>query len=208
MPQEAWRTIWRTILGPLAARGRDCRRSTGRRPSARATAATNRCRPTSRIQALHRSADWIVASRILRHPKWPKEVLDRSLHYNTVRDMPAADWPLGDGSFGILEGFSSTIRADGSQPMRYAVRNDNMCEVAMLMALDAAIRQRPQTPSDRRQPARLHLPEVRPGLGQPHRSRQARVRAGRLVAGFAELHTLDDDNGRALLEHVGRRPPC
>ena len=52
--------------------------------------------------------------------------------------MPAADWPTGDGSLGTLEGYSSTIRADGSQPMRYAVRNDNVCEVAMLMALDAS----------------------------------------------------------------------
>jgi hypothetical protein len=143
MPQDAWRTIWRTILGRL-------------QPGASIPAidwtptvrpAYGRDEPLSadaELQALHRSADWITASRILRHPQWPQEVQDRSLHYNTVRDMPPADWPLGDGSFGILEGYSSTIRADGSQPMRYAVRDDNMSEVAMLLTLDAATRDQPR----------------------------------------------------------------
>ena len=44
----------------------------------------------------------------------------------------------------MLEGFSSTIRRDGSQPMRYAVRNDCTTEVAMLLALDAAVNGRPE----------------------------------------------------------------
>ena len=135
MPQEAWRAIWRTILARLQP---------GAAPPALAWTPTvrpsyGRDEPLPadvELQALHRSADWITKSRILRDPKWPKEVLDRALHYNTVRDMPAADWPIGDGSLGILEGYSSTIHADGSQPMRYAVRNDNVCEVAMLLALD------------------------------------------------------------------------
>jgi hypothetical protein len=86
-------------------------------------------------RAVQRSANWIVQSRILRHPGWPEEALKWSLTYNTLRDMAKSEWPVGDGSFGLLEGFSSTIRGDGSQPMRYAVRNDCMGEVAMLMAL-------------------------------------------------------------------------
>jgi hypothetical protein len=95
-------------------------------------------------QALRRSADWIVRSRVLRHRDWPPEALDRSCTYNTVRDMPPPTWPVGDGSFGVLEGFSSTIRRDGSQPMRYAVRNDCTTEVAMLLAFDAAVNARPE----------------------------------------------------------------
>ena len=97
-------------------------------------------------QALRRSADWIFRSRILRHPDWPGDVLKRSLTYNTVRDRPRAEWPTGDGSFGLLEGFSSTIRPDGSQPMRYAVRNDCVLESAMLLALDASSPDRPPAP--------------------------------------------------------------
>jgi len=59
--------------------------------------------------------------------------------------MPLAEWPVGDGSLGLLEGFSSTIRADGSQPMRYAVRNDCTLETAMLLAFDAAYQARPDS---------------------------------------------------------------
>ncbi len=141
MPQEAWRTIWQTILGRL-------------QPGAAAPALvwTPTVRPTYgrdeplpsdvELRALRRSADWIATSRILRHPTWPKQSLEWALTYNTVRNMPAADWPLGDGSLGILEGYSSTIRVDGSQPMRYAVRNDGVCESAMLMAFDASVNRR------------------------------------------------------------------
>jgi len=41
---------------------------------------------------------------------------------------------MGDGSLGLLEGYSSRIHLDGSQPMRYAVRNDCIAEVAMAYA--------------------------------------------------------------------------
>ena len=136
MPAEAWRTIWQTILNRLqpGAPAAKLRWTAAVRAS---YGPEEPLPPDAEQQALRRSAEWIVHSRILRHPNWPQEVLDRSLSYNTVREMPAADWPLGDGSLGVLEGFSSTIRADGSQPMRYAVRNDCMGEVAMLMALSA-----------------------------------------------------------------------
>jgi hypothetical protein len=134
MPDEAWRTIWHAILSHL-------------QPGVEIPAL--RWTPTVRpwfgrqdvlpvdveAQALRRSVDWLRRSRILRHPKWPSEALAWGLKYNTVRERPGADWPLGDGAAGIVEGFSSTIRADGSQPMRYAVRNDCMGEVAMLLAL-------------------------------------------------------------------------
>ena len=43
-----------------------------------------------------RAAAWFTRSRILRHPDWPQEALDWALTYNTVRDKPGDDWPLGD----------------------------------------------------------------------------------------------------------------
>jgi hypothetical protein len=142
MPEDAWRAIWQTIL---------------KRLQPEATVADLRWTPTVRpsygrdeplpadveYQALRRSTEWLTKNRMLRHPAWPKELLDRSFHYLTLLDMPPRDCPEGNGSLGILEGFSSTIRADGSQPMRYAVRNDCMGETAMQLALDAAAR-RPQ----------------------------------------------------------------
>ena len=131
LPAEAWRTIWQTILGRLqpGAPAADLSWTQTVRPS---YGPEEPLPADAERQALHRSADWIVHSRILRHPSWPQEVLDRALRYNTVRDMPPADWPLGDGSLGILEGFSSTIRADGGQPMRYAVRNDCTGETSLI----------------------------------------------------------------------------
>jgi len=142
MPTQAWRIIWQTILGRLQAGGPaiDLAWIPTVRPS---FGPADALPPNAEREALGRAADWIARSRALRHRDWPREVLDRSLTYNTVRDMPLADWPAGDGSFGVLEGYSSTIRADGSQPMRYAVRNDCSTEVAMLLACDAAVGQRP-----------------------------------------------------------------
>jgi len=143
LPTDAWRTIWETILTRLHPDGgRVALRWT---PTVRPCFGPDEPLPADvETQALRRSADWIVASRSLRHADWPKEALNLSLTYNMVRDMPQPDWPVGDGSEGVLEGYSSTIRRDGSQPMRYAVRDDCTTEVAMLLATDAAVNGRPE----------------------------------------------------------------
>ncbi len=142
LPAEAWRRIWRTILTRLRAEGAavELRWTPTVRPS---FGPNDPLPPDVEAVALRRAADWIVRSRVLRHSQWPAEALDRSKGYNTVRAMPLREWPVGDGSMGVLEGLSSTIFADGSQPMRYAVRNDCTTEVAMLMAFDAAVNARP-----------------------------------------------------------------
>ncbi|MBM3889439.1 MAG: hypothetical protein FJ388_09965 [Verrucomicrobia bacterium] len=143
MPQGAWRAIWRTILERLQPGA--AVPALAWTPTVRPNFGRDEPLPADvEARALRRSADWIFCSRVLRHPDWPQEALERSLRYNTVRDMPTSDWPRGDGSFGMLEGFSSTIRADGSQPMRYAVRDDCSTEVAMLLAFDAALSDRPE----------------------------------------------------------------
>jgi hypothetical protein len=138
MPQDAWVAVWKMVLDWLRP-GRppvELKWTPTVRP---AYSATEALPPDVELQAFNRVADWFLHGRILRHADWPKEALDWALIYNTVRDMPAADWPSGDGSLGIVEGYSSTIKLDGSQPMRYAVRNDCMGEVAMALAFDAAI---------------------------------------------------------------------
>jgi hypothetical protein len=143
LPAGALETVWRTILARLQPEGP---------PPALRWTPTVRPRFTltdplpadAERQALGRSADWIIRARVLRHPDWPQEALDRSLAYNTVLPMPPPEWPRGDGSLGVLEGFSSRLFSDGSQPMRWAVRNDCTAEVAMLLALDAAVNGRPE----------------------------------------------------------------
>jgi hypothetical protein len=143
MPEDAWRTIWQTILKRLQPDATVP--NLGWTATVRPSFGRDEPLPADvELQALRRSTAWLTTNRMLRHPAWPKEMLDWSLKYGTLHDMPKSDCPEGDGSLGILEGFSSTIRADGSQPMRYAVRNDCMGETAMQLALDAAATNRPQ----------------------------------------------------------------
>jgi hypothetical protein len=138
MPNASWGSVWRAILGHLQP-GRavpELRWTPTVRPS------YSRAEPLPadvERQAVARLAEWYRKARVLRHPRWPQETLDRALKYNTVLDPPPADWPVGDGSLGMLEGYSSTIRGDGSQPMRYAVRNDCDGEAAMALAFAARL---------------------------------------------------------------------
>lgn len=46
------------------------------------------------------------------------------------------NYPVGDGRFGILEGYSSGIRPDGTQQQRTPVRSDCQSETAMVLAMD------------------------------------------------------------------------
>jgi hypothetical protein len=138
MPHAAWQGAWRAILGHLQP-GRavpELRWTPTVRPS---YSRTEPLPADVERQAVRRLADWYRKARVLRDARWPQAALDRAAKYNTVLDPPPADWPTGDGSLGMLEGYSSTIRADGSQPMRYAVRNDCDCEAAMALAFAARL---------------------------------------------------------------------
>lgn len=221
LPTEAWRTIWETILARLDPQGQPWgrfsnlpdaeRRAPPRqveKPAPRKLAWTPTVRPSygpedplpadAEAQALRRSADWIAASRSLRHADWPKEALDRALAYNTVREKPRPEWPLGDGSLGVLEGFSSTIHRDGTQPMRYAVRNDCTTEVAMLLALDAEVNRRPE--NARRAANLMDYVFDKSGLAAGPRADPKGPSYG--LVGWALDHPgsyWGDDNARALL---------
>jgi hypothetical protein len=200
LPADAWARMWEAILGWLGRPGLSLRWTATVRP---AYGPTEALPPDVESQALRRSADWIVSkSRILRHPAWPDPVLQWSLTYNTVRDRPQADWPIGDGALGLVEGYSSTIRADGSQPMRYAVRNDNLAEVALLLALDAVVHDWPRSAQIARQLLDFDLYDS--GLAQGPRADPRQPSFG--LIGWA----LDspgsywgDDNARALLGLAG-----
>jgi len=143
MPAAAWTSVWRAILHWLLPETAPLP-ELGWGESVRASFSRDELLPAAvGRQALRRAADWVIEARLLRHADWPEELRDRSLVFNTVRDKPGTDRPCGDGSLGILEGFSSTIRADGSQPVRYAVRSDCMGEMAMMLSFDAALNNRP-----------------------------------------------------------------
>lgn len=141
MPAAAWHIIWRMIfrwLNPGLAALDLCWTATVRPSFGRNELLPADCE----AQALRRSADWLIASRMLRHPDWPKDALDQSHASMVVFEKLGADWPSGDGSLGVLEGFCTFINEDGSQAALYPVRTDCACETAMLMAFDAAANRR------------------------------------------------------------------
>lgn len=140
MPDEAWRTLWQTILARMQNETDTAKIKLSWTPTVRPSYSRDEKLPENiEMQALQRSVGWFFKSRLFRAPTWPKPVLDRSYGAGIVNERPGADCPSGDGSLGVLECFYSTIRLDGSQPMRYAVRNDCTCEAAMLMGLNAAV---------------------------------------------------------------------
>lgn len=137
-PHDAWASIWRAVLTWLAPEREipELKWAPTVRPS---YSKEEPLPPDAETMALTRAAAWFDRSGVFRHSGWPREALDWALTYNTVRDRPADTWPRGDGSLGITEGYSSAIRLDGSQPMRYAVRNDCVSEAAMTLAFDSVI---------------------------------------------------------------------
>jgi hypothetical protein len=56
-----------------------------------------------------------------------------------LTDGAEGDDHAGDGRLGILEGFNSKIRGDGSQPQRTPIRADCQAESAMVLAMDWAL---------------------------------------------------------------------
>jgi len=94
-------------------------------------------------EAVRRGAGWFTRAKRFVHPSREAEVmrLEHDLNDGTGPG-PAADWPDGDGTCGMLEGAASTICPKGSQHFRYFRRNDCMGEATMALALGGAARDR------------------------------------------------------------------
>jgi hypothetical protein len=84
-------------------------------------------------------ARWITNSRLLVSPDRKPSIEKLMLAGVETAEMPAANAPNGDGSLGILEGYASGIRADGTQLQRIPLRDDCNSEMAMVLSLDAAV---------------------------------------------------------------------
>lgn len=91
-------------------------------------------------RAFRRGVDWFFRARLFIHPTWRDEAERRRRTFpDGTGRAPEADWPVGDGSCGMIEGASSRIHPDGSQDWRYHRRSDCMGEVAMALALSVSL---------------------------------------------------------------------
>jgi len=93
--------------------------------------------PDALTQAVRRGADWYAKGRLLIHRDWQHQMREAASFNDRTGLGPAPDAPPGDGTHGLLEGYSSRISASGTQPMRWFLRADCNSEGAMALALNA-----------------------------------------------------------------------
>jgi hypothetical protein len=137
-PNEAWRVIWPKILSWLQP-GKtvlEVKWFSAVRPS---FGRSDPLPANAEQQALRRGIEWYFNAKMLIHPDWLK-VYDKDAADWTDRvgPSPRSDWPCGDGSLGVLEGFSSRIDYRGEQLVRWYRRHDCNGETAGAMALAGA----------------------------------------------------------------------
>jgi len=86
-------------------------------------------------QAVIRGVEWFRNARLLIHDEWKHQWTEAANWDDRVAPAPQKTWLIGDGSYGMLEGFSSRILYDGSQHVRWYLRADCNSESAMAFAL-------------------------------------------------------------------------
>lgn len=137
-PKDAMQGVWRMVLGWLlpgqAAVQLDWT------PSVRPSYGPGETLPPDAVRrAIVRGIDWHTHSRMLIDASW-REKYDEFRRNgivnpsNPVGPAPELSWPAGDGRCGVLEGFSSRIRWDGSQLARWWLRTDSNGESALAFA--------------------------------------------------------------------------
>ena len=131
-PSAAWQHVWEHILSWLGAEGL---RVTWK-PAVRPTHGREDPLPAdAERHAAQRALKWFSNARLLIAPTWRNEYdLAGKWPDRTVPPSPE-ERAVGDGSLGVMEGFSSRIDEQGRQPTRWWIRADCNGEAAMAFAL-------------------------------------------------------------------------
>ena len=137
--KEAMQAVWKMVLTWLQP-GADVP-ALDWTPAVRPTYAREEPVPADAIRrAVARGIDWHTRAHMLLSEEGRKQY-DRLREAGTVNGgdpvgaRPDGSWPDGDGRFGVLEGFSSRIGYDGSQPVRWWLRSDSNGETTLAFAL-------------------------------------------------------------------------
>jgi hypothetical protein len=135
-PVPAWQSAWRAILRWLSPETRVELKWT---PTVRAAWTREETLPADAERlALERGVGWFVQSRLLLHPSRTNAVAQAAAG-SGILPAPSAGASVGDGSLGILEGYFSHIRPDGSQLQSVAIRGDCNGESAMALAFGGRV---------------------------------------------------------------------
>ena len=130
-PSDAWEPVWRMILSWVQP-GLELPQLKWT-PTVRPSYTRDEPLPAdAELRAIRRGNEWVLKAGMLIHPSWYTADWKTGAKLGAMNVEFAAaqktdlrfDLPPGDGSAGILEGFNSQIRYDGSQTVRWALRTD------------------------------------------------------------------------------------
>ncbi|MGH9448021.1 MAG: hypothetical protein ACRD3O_20205, partial [Terriglobia bacterium] len=134
-PSEAWRHVWQWILHWIAA-SHEIRMPRWTPSVHPAYSRREPLREGAELSAFQRGVAWYSKARLFVAPSWQPLVKQ---YASFPHPGPRSSWPAGDGSEGILEGFSSNIEWDGTQPVGWHLRSDCAAETSMAMAFSGSI---------------------------------------------------------------------
>ena len=150
--------------------------------------------------ALDHVTAWYKRSRLLIPVERVSEIHELLKRGQEVTPPPARDGH-GDGAHGILEGYASQIRPDGSQMQRTPIRADCQAETAAVLALHAALQG--DRHSERIATNLLNYLYFESELHQADRGNPKHPAFGLIAWGAAspawQIANYGDDNARTLL---------
>jgi hypothetical protein len=200
-PSDAWPLVWQMILGWLepSAPKVDLKWTSTVHPTYGPGESLSK---DALRQAITRGADWYFQARLFIHPDWQK-LVESNVMQDGVHPGPTPNMPEGDGRAGMLEGFSSIIYLNGTQPIRWGVRSDCNCESSMALAIQGRLDH--DTRSETVASNLLDFVFSNSLLGQGPRANPNSPSYGLL--GWGLPHSADtyygDDNARAILGSIG-----
>ena len=142
-PSAAWPHVWRWVFEWLSPRERSAPLHWA--PMVHPAFEKDQPLPQdAEHDAFSRGVQWFSSAKLFVAPSWRSKV-DQYAATAEVDHNPAPSWPLGNGSDGVLEGFSSNIEWNGAQPVGWALRNDCIGEVSMTMAFSGVVDKKPES---------------------------------------------------------------
>ncbi len=196
-PAEAWRLVWNSILDWLSPESKVVVPEFT--PAVHPFYGRHQSLPSvAELEAFERGVEWFKNAKLLVNPSWKQRAAEHQ-SIDVPSPGPQSDWPVGDGTEGLLEGFSSMIEPDGSQLLSWNLRNDCTGETSMAMAFSSLISKRPE---DGRIASNLNdfiyftSPFTKGPRGDPKSPSFGLI--GWELPGFSGLY-YGDDNARSIL---------